>query len=356
MGILKRGNSKFWYIQFQYNGQTYIKSTKTTDRRLADMMESDWRKKLIVQQVVGIKDRISIHEMLSEYGKSKSDLLSYKNLIFYIKMVKKLFKETEYVDTITTQTLEHIKQSYKNQGYSNQTIKHLFSTIRGAWKHAKRLGYQVTDVEFPKMKVDKVRLRYLSFEEEKRLLIAIDPRREVKGLAVYEERHQLLKNEMQDMYDFLIMLLDTGARHGEIRGLEWTKINLEDKTISLWRPKVRNESIIYMTDRVFDILSRRKIESKSEYVFINRSGGPKGYCPAGMRKAFDRAGIHDCSAHTLRHTHASRLIQNGLNIYEVKEILGHSDIRTTMRYAHIEQRSVSIKAREVINNLNITNI
>ena len=75
-----------------------------------------------------------------------------------------------------------------------------------------------------------------------------------------------------------------------------------------------------------------------------------------MRKAFDRAGIHDCSAHTLRHTHASRLIQNGLNIYEVKEIIGHSDIRTTMRYAHIEQRSVSIKAREVINNLNITNI
>ena len=45
-----------------------------------------------------------------------------------------------------------------------------------------------------------------------------------------------------------------------------------------------------------------------------------------------------------------------INIYEVKEILGHSDIRTTMRYAHIEQRSVSIKAREVINNLNITNI
>jgi site-specific recombinase XerD len=49
------------------------------------------------------------------------------------------------------------------------------------------------------------------------------------------------------------------------------------------------------------------------------------------------------------------LIQNGLNIYEVKEILGHADIKTTMRYAHIEQRTVSFKAREVINNLNEEN-
>ena len=41
-----------------------------------------------------------------------------------------------------------------------------------------------------------------------------------------------------------------------------------------------------------------------------------------------------------------------MNIYEVKEILGHVDIKTTMRYAHLEQRSVSSRARDVINKLN----
>ena len=46
----------------------------------------------------------------------------------------------------------------------------------------------------------------------------------------------------------------------------------------------------------------------------------------------------DVTIHTLRHTHASRLIQNGMSIYEVKEILGHSDIKTTMRYAYLERR------------------
>ena len=73
-----------------------------------------------------------------------------------------------------------------------------------------------------------------------------------------------------------------------------------------------------------------------------------------IRKAFHRAGLHDCSIHTLRHTHATRLIQNGMSIYEVKEILGHADIKTTMRYAHLEQREVSSKARDVMNRLNRT--
>jgi site-specific recombinase XerD len=72
-----------------------------------------------------------------------------------------------------------------------------------------------------------------------------------------------------------------------------------------------------------------------------------------FQKAFKRASIEGCTAHTLRHTHATRLIQNGLNLYEVKEILGHADIKTTMRYAHIDQAQVSLKARDVINKLNL---
>jgi site-specific recombinase XerD len=62
--------------------------------------------------------------------------------------------------------------------------------------------------------------------------------------------------------------------------------------------------------------------------------------------------LSDCRIHTLRHTHASRLVQNGLSVYEVREILGHTDIKTTMRYAHLEQRQVTSKARDVINRLN----
>lgn len=88
--------------------------------------------------------------------------------------------------------------------------------------------------------------------------------------------------------------------------------------------------------------------SNSEHVFTAKSGGARGYNVIALRKAFNRAGLFDCTVHTLRHTHASQLVQHGMSVYEVRSILGHSDIRTTMRYAHLEQRTVTAKARELV--------
>jgi integrase len=266
--------------------------------------------------------------------------------------LKGRLKHLVHVDEITTSELERLKSVELKHGYSNQTIKHYIGTVRGMIKHAKRTGYQVNDIEYPKIKVANGQLRYLSLEDESRLLAAIEPKREIKGLPSYDKRYSLTRREMQDKYDFLVMLLDTGARYGEISGLEWSKINMADRSIALWRPKVRNESILYMTDRLFNILERRKQFATSKFVFTNRTGGARGYRPTAIKKAFEQAGLHGCTAHTLRHTHATRLIQNGMSIYEVKEILGHADIKTTMRYAHLEQRTISRKATEVIDRLN----
>ena len=107
-----------------------------------------------------------------------------------------------------------------------------------------------------------------------------------------------------------------------------------------------------MTDRVASILERRLATTSNAHVFTNKAGGPRGYSAVGIRKAMNRAGLVDCTIHTLRHTYASRLIQNGLNVYGVKCVLGHTDIRTTMRYAHLEQTLVTMKARDTVNRLN----
>ena len=157
---------------------------------------------------------------------------------------------------------------------------------------------------------------------------------------------------MQDAYDLVILLLDTGARYSEIANIEWSRIDLNERIIHLWRPKVQNEGILFMTDRVHDVLIRRALTRTSRYVFQNRKGGPRGYVSQSIRKAMRKAGLNDCRIHTLRHTHASRLIQNGMTVYEVREILGHTDIKTTMRYAHLETRQVTSKARDIINRLN----
>jgi integrase len=104
-----------------------------------------------------------------------------------------------------------------------------------------------------------------------------------------------------------------------------------------------------MSRRVQSVLTRRKQNSSGPFIFAGPDGGARKYNSTPFRRAFDRAGLVGCTAHTLRHTHATRLIQNGLNLYEVKEILGHSNIVTTMRYAHLEQAQVSRKAVDVIN-------
>jgi len=195
-------------------------------------------------------------------------------------------------------------------------------------------------------------LRYLSPEEERRLLTELDPDRECSGLASRDNRTPERQRWIQDNYDLIVMLLDTGARYGEIANMHWRQVDLVNRSINLWRQKVGNESVLFMTDRVVTILARRASVRDGDFVFPNRKGGARGYSSVAIRKAFRRAGLHDCTIHTLRHTHATRLIQNGLSVYEVREVLGHADIKTTMRYAHLEKAAVLKKARDVIQQLN----
>jgi len=94
-------------------------------------------------------------------------------------------------------------------------------------------------------------------------------------------------------------------------------------------------------------------EKQCNYVFTNEKGdGPRNYATNGIKKAKKRAGIEGVTIHDFRHTCASRLIQNGLSLYEVASILGHTDVQTTQRYAHLERRDVSQRARDIMESLN----
>jgi len=58
--------------------------------------------------------------------------------------------------------------------------------------------------------------------------------------------------------------------------------------------------------------------------------------------------IHQIGRALASYTLATRLVQNGMSIYEVQAILGHTDIKTTMRYAHLEQQQVAVNARDIL--------
>jgi integrase len=352
MSIVKRGNSKNWYIHFQFNGQTYIRSSRTTNKKIAESMEIEWKAKLHSQQFQGRKQRITLADAFEQYKLSKQGIASYRNLIAHETVLRRLLPMKKHIDEITSRDLEKFKRDRIAEGVGAESIKYGLLLIRGTLKFAQQLGYQVSDIAFPQIKLPKKSLRYLSDDEERHLLVALDPMRHGAGLPPVAERSAEMQRALQDAYDLVILLLDTGARYSEIANIEWQRIDLASRTIHLWRQKVQNETVLYMTDRVFNVLSRRAANKSTDYVFCNRNGDARGYSAMSIRKAIKRAGLRDCRIHTLRHTHASRLIQNGMSVYEVKEILGHTDIKTTLRYAHLEQRQVSSKARDVINRLN----
>ncbi|MEO7221117.1 MAG: site-specific integrase, partial [Devosia sp.] len=324
---------------------------KTTDRKEAERQEVKFRAEVYAEGVLGKKRSISIEQAINRLIASKADTPNSKNLSHHRAAVLSMLKGAGALSSLTNDDLERLKQNRLALGRAPQTVKHELNLVMQAVRNAKRLGFEVPDLIAPTIKVSATRLRYLSIDEEYRLLRELDPKRAVNGLAPVHSRDPKKIRNTQDNYDLVVMLLDTGARYNEIASLRWDQIDLDRALVRLWRSKVSNESLIFMTKRVREIIANRWNARSSKYLFSNSKGGARGYSVIAIRKAFHRAGLHDCTVHTLRHTHASRLIQHGMSVYEVKSVLGHADIRTTMRYAHLEQATVTSKARDLIEQI-----
>lgn len=349
MSVFKRNGTGNYYIQFNHNGKTYCKSSKTTNKRTAERMEREWRDEVHRIEELGERPRITLNDALHGYVRSKENTGSSQYAKTNISAIEAKLDTSVFVDQLNDWDLSRFKSKREAEGMAPQTIKHNLQAIRSALAWAKDHGFQVKSLTFPKIKLTKHRLRYLTKEEEARLLADLDPKRKRPYRPDYEYRPESENRMYQDNYDLVVLLLDTGARYSEIANIKWESIDIENGIINLWRPKVRNESIIYMTSRVKEILTRRYQNRLSDdYLFTNQDGKPRGYQSKGIRAAFKRAGIHDFKIHDLRHTCASRLVQAGLSLYEVANILGHTDISTTQIYAHLERKDVSAKARDVL--------
>ena len=180
MAIAKRDGSKYWYIQFQYNGKTYIKSSKTSDKLLAEQLESNWRKQLIEQHQLGFKAQLETAKAFQMFANSKKQLTSNKYITLACNRAAEFWSGVQFIHQIATRDIEHWRLELQNRGYANQSIKHMLNQVSGTIKYVKRMGYQTADIEMPKIKLSKGRLRYLTDDEEQRLLVAIDPKRDVK--------------------------------------------------------------------------------------------------------------------------------------------------------------------------------
>jgi integrase len=199
------------------------------------------------------------------------------------------------------------------------TVANELTVLRHMLRLGRRWGYleQVPDIEMPKK--PEWRQRYLDEAEIGRLLD-----------AALESRNPYLAS-------IVVLALNTGMRKAEILGLEWARVDLATSRLTLYKTKSGKPRGIPVNRAVYDALVALEPaqEKRLGLVFARRDGVAWGQIRTAFASALTRAGIKGFRFHDLRHTFASHYMMRGGSLYDLKEILGHSDMKMTMRYAHL---------------------
>jgi integrase len=124
-------------------------------------------------------------------------------------------------------------------------------------------------------------------------------------------------------------------RRGEILNLKWDWIDPKKGYITVTKTKSGKDRNIPISSALMQEFIKLNKEKRSDYVFLNSlTQKPYGKIDKSFKTIIKKAGIENLRFHDLRHTAATRMVALGVEIIIVQDILGHSDIRTTMRYAH----------------------
>ena len=261
-------------------------------------------------------------------------------------VVDVLVKEVGYwpLASVTYARLDDYGREMEKEGLSPATRNRRISTIHTAMTHAQRRGELDTLPQFPHWAENNVKERYLSPEEEAALAASMDAR-----TPAVDEKGQYMRR-------LVPFLLDTGLRAGEVR------LKLEqDLGHAIWLPHGSTKSgkgrVVPLTTRAREMLDYMLASPfHAELIRIGEKNPELATHRLGSRFRIETAAakIAGVTLHTLRHTCASRLVQGvreaggweraGVDLYVVKEWLGHSSITVTERYAHLAPKNLALAA------------
>ncbi|MCO6473153.1 MAG: tyrosine-type recombinase/integrase [Melioribacteraceae bacterium] len=236
---------------------------------------------------------------------------------------------------------------------SPQAAATYYRILKAAFNKAVQWNYLI-DNPFNKIKAPRLKKNLPVFINETELNIILD--------FVSED---YLKN-------LYLFAFHTGLRAGEIVNLKWCSVSLSERIITLkqsntYTTKNRKERIIPINSTVYQLLSEiypieRQIDNilgysnnklKADYIFyrIREVKLRTDFVSKKFKRAVRKAGLnHQIHLHTLRHSFASNLVQRGVSLIIIKELLGHSDYRTSQIYSHLQQSNLKNAVEKLTNN------
>ena len=287
-----------------------------------------------------------------------------------VARIKSAFKDL--LDTplsdLGTFTIERWRTARRGAKASKATINRDVAALKGLLREAKKqhvitVNPLTAAEDFRALKVETFtrKLRFLSPDEEQRLVAALkardDKRRAARdsGNAWMRERGHAERPELSTYTDNLTplvtTLLHTGLRFGEACSLAWSNVDLTTALLTV-RGETSKSQItrhIPLNKTVLDALKTWRPEQvdSAAFVFPGKDGERLVDIKTSWREVLKAASIAGFRVHDLRHSFASRLVQAGVDLNTVRELLGHADIKMTLRYSHLAPEHLAAAVAKV---------
>ncbi|MBU3587821.1 tyrosine-type recombinase/integrase [Polynucleobacter sp. 31A-FELB] len=256
---------------------------------------------------------------VKSYKKSWDSDLSYlKNQILPVLGKK-------YLDEVTKKDIIDFHHGLRNKGYKPGTCNRSLVLLRYAFNLAIRWevpGIQKNPTKDVPLFDDQEgkRDRFLTQEETQRLFEAVT------------------KSDNPLLQYIIPMLILTGARKREVLDARWEDFDIDKRQWRIPVTKAGRPRYVPLSNGVLTLLANIPHKETVPWVFANpKTDKPYVSIYGSWNSARTSVGLRDVCIHSLRHSMASNLVNSGRSLYEVQRILGHTQIKTTQRYAHLSQ-------------------
>lgn len=324
----RRKGSPYWWVSYKASDGTYVRrSSGTDDHNAAKAIEQAERAKAWKEKELGVDPERSFEEVMVEYLRHASQhQRSYTTTQHRVKALRVHFAGVVMNDLAGKDIREYANRR-TDEGKSTATVNRELAALSAAinWCNVELEWRLPNPVKGRTLKEAEGRVRWLTRAEAESLCRA----------ARQQKFGQMLE-------DFIRLAVNTGCRKEEMLGLEWRRVDMANRLIYLegHHTKAGKRRSIPINQGAMDALTRRMAYRAShcpdsEWVFC-RGDGDRVIClRTGFEKACTTAKINDFTIHDLRHTCAAWLVSAGVSLTEVRDLLGHSTVQMTERYAHL---------------------